>query len=146
MEYTEYLAQILSDYCPFCDLEHQYPIEKGKYFYVTAARAPYTQNHLLVISKRHVLHIQDLQQKEEKELWALTDKRTKKLEMVHDACTILLRNGIAGGKISKSIDHLHLHIVPDCEIGALHSERRQFFSEKQYLGEIKRIKDKFSKT
>lgn len=145
MEYTEYLAQILGNYCPFCDKEHQYPIEQGKYCYVILARAPYTQNHLLIVPKRHVIHFQDLQQKEEKELWALTDKRVKKLETAHEACTLLLRNGFAGWKTSKSIDHLHLHIVPDCDIGAKDSDTRPIFSEKQYLGEIKKVKEQFLK-
>ena len=145
MLYSEHLAQILNNYCPFCDIEHQYPLEKGKYFYVIAARAPYTKNHLLIIPKRHILSIQDLQQKEEKELWTLTDERTKKLETTHEACTILLRNGAARGISGKSIDHLHLHIVPDCEINAKNSESRHYFPEKQYLGEIKRIKNEFLK-
>jgi len=39
MKYDEYLAKVLKDDCPFCNLKEEYLLEKGKYFSVIMARA-----------------------------------------------------------------------------------------------------------
>jgi diadenosine tetraphosphate (Ap4A) HIT family hydrolase len=147
MQYQKYLASVLDDsYCPFCVLSKLETIEEGKYFLVIPARAPYSKDHLLIIPKRHITLLQECKQVEIQELWKLIAYWTKQLETHHEGTSILLRNGQANGKSGKSVNHLHVHLIPDCQVGIKDSEFRQYFSTSNYLKEVKRIKNMFLKS
>ncbi|MDR0860921.1 MAG: HIT domain-containing protein [Candidatus Peribacteria bacterium] len=144
MLYRQRLATALQDtYCPFCNFHTAEIIAEGKYFFVIPARAPYSRDHILIIPKRHVIFLKELKKAEEKELRALAEEWDKKLQQHHSGCVILLRDAFAQSKTGKSIDHLHLHVIPDCEVGVANDNQRSFFSDGAYLREAKRIKGEF---
>ena len=53
---------------------------------------------------------------ESKSLILMIEKWTKKLEEIHTEVNILLRDGVANRISRKSVDHLHFHLIPDCQV------------------------------
>lgn len=101
-------------YCPFCNEKPEHMIEIGKYFYVIPARAPYIKDHLLIIPKRHVNTMVTLSPAEVTEMYKLVHKRAKKLRTQYENINILLRDGLVKDTIiNKSVNHLHVHILPN---------------------------------
>jgi diadenosine tetraphosphate (Ap4A) HIT family hydrolase len=91
-------------------------IYENEHMYVIPARAPYVQDHLLIIPKRHVVLLQDMNHPETQSLHKMVDVRTKKLHRKHPDVNLLLRDGPENGKLDKSVNHLHFHLIPDCSI------------------------------
>lgn len=144
MEYQKALATILKDtFCPFCILSKDEILEETKRFMVILARAPYCKDHILIIPKRHVVFFRELKWLERRELLRLVEIWNRKLETKHEGTSILLRDGKADGKSGKSVNHLHLHIIPDCQVGVANAEFRDFFSDAKYLKETKRMREEF---
>lgn len=103
--------------CPFCEEKPENMLQEGKYFYVVPSRAPYTKHHLLIISKRHVNLLTALTHAESLEMYKLIDIRIKKLHKKYKDVNLLLRDGLVKDKvISKSIDHLHVNLLPNIGI------------------------------
>ena len=141
MKYHDYLKTFSQDeYCPFCDFTKEEIIDESKYFIITASRAPYSPDHLLIISKRHVVFLKELKKAELKELRSLTEERNKKLHQHHKSTSILMRDTLSNQGTGKSINHLHFHIVPDRYIGIIRDGERDFFSDEENRKEIKRMK------
>ncbi|MDR0369118.1 MAG: HIT family protein [Candidatus Peribacteria bacterium] len=144
MQYNEYLASILDDtYCPFCSLSKQEIIEESKHFLVIPARAPYSKDHLLIIPKRHIVLLQEMRSTEMKELLKLIEYWSDSLASHHEGTSILLRNGQINGTLGKSVNHLHVHLIPDCQVGVENSEFRHYFSNARYIKEVRRIRSEF---
>lgn len=100
MEYNKYLASILDNtYCPFCSLSKNDIVEERKYFYVILARAPYCEDHLLIIPKRHIILLKEMRWREKREVQKILQERTERLETQHEGVSVLLRNGYRNGKI-----------------------------------------------
>lgn len=118
MQYNEYLLNVLKWECPFCNIKKEFVLEKWKYFTVILARAPYIKDHILIVPNRHIIRIKEFKVEEINSLFPLIEKWTKKLEKIHKEVNLLLRDWVANGIAGKSIDHLHFHLVPDCEIFA----------------------------
>lgn len=119
MQYSEILAHIREDNtCPFCQEKHPHMIHENEHMFIIPARAPYVADHLLIVPKRHVILLQELNHQELISLHELVDIRTNKLHTKHEAVNLLLRDGLADKKSQKSINHLHFHLIPDCPIGA----------------------------
>ena len=132
MRYNEFLANALQDDCPFCNIPKEYILEKGKYFTVILARAPYIQDHLLIVPNRHLIFLQEMTKSELSSLMNLINKWTKKLEKIHKETSVLLR---------KSIDHLHFHLIPDCPVFSKNSwGERIFYSERALIEKTKELK------
>lgn len=103
--------------CPFCHEKPENMLQKGKYFFVVPARAPYVKDHLLIIPKRHVNMLTTLTHAELLEMHKFVDIRAKKLHKKHKGVNLLLRDGLTKDKIiGKSVNHLHFHLLPDVEI------------------------------
>lgn len=134
-------------YCPFCHEKAENIIEKGKYFFVIPARAPYTQDHILIIPIRHVNTLMTLSSPELAEMHKLVDKRAKKLHTRHKDLNLLLRDGLVKSKIiNKSINHLHFHLLPDVGIHIQtpqQADNRQRIEDQEYTKIAKKIKKKF---
>ena len=126
-------------------MPQEFLLEQSDFFFVTLARAPYTENHLLIIPKRHVVLFNDLSRDEVQNLMQLVSKRTEKLHKKHSDINLLLRDGFVGGTVGKSVDHMHFHLIPDLPIG--HEERsgteREYLSEKNYIRIIQKIRKDF---
>lgn len=148
MKYSQALKELGKDFDPFLHLEKWEIIEESKYFFVIPARAPYVENHLLVIPKRKVYVLRELTNEERLEMYELLEKWSKLLHTKHTGVNLLLRDWLVGenyGEIWKSINHLHFHLVPDCPIWAenLSNDDRHFFDDEEYLDLAKNIKQTF---
>ena len=109
-------------HCPFCHEKSENMIEKGKYFYVIPARAPYTKDHLLIVPKRHVNTLITLSHAELLEMHKLVDKRAKKLHTKYKV-------------INKSVNHLHFHLLPNIGVHIQtpkQADSRQRIEDKAY--------------
>lgn len=84
---------------------------QGEHVFVVMNRYPYNNGHLMIVPKRHYPGLEQLNDKESKELFDLTRASVKVLK----ACfrphgfNIGINIGRVGGA---GEDHLHLHIVP----------------------------------
>ncbi len=143
MKYDEYLAKVLKDDCPFCNLKEEYLLEKGKYFSVIMARAPYIQDHLLIVPNRHLVYLKEMTKNELSSLMNMLNKWTKKLEKIHKEINILLRDWVANGIAWKSINHLHFHLIPDCPVFSKNSwGDRVIYSERELIKKTQDLKDR----
>jgi len=69
----------------------------------------------------------------------------KKLHKKHKNVTILYREGNKK-EVGKSVNHIHYHLIPDMQIGAIDQHKinkREFFSEEQYIKKIQGFKKRF---
>ncbi|MEN9622168.1 MAG: hypothetical protein RLZZ67_602 [Candidatus Parcubacteria bacterium] len=140
MLYKDYIKTITE--CPFC-LPATRALLENEHAYLTYAKAPYHNDHLLVIPKRHVMRILDLEIKEQAAIDALIREALKALDTLGDQrYSVLARDGKADG-FNKSVDHLHFHVVPEVRLGDLD----HFGHEREILTdeEIVQVTEKFSK-
>lgn len=143
MKYHEYLLNVLKWECPFCKIKKEYLLAKTKYFSIILARAPYADNHILIVPNRHIIRLNEITNDERKNLVPLIENWTKKLEKIHKEITLLLRDWIANGIAGKSIDHLHFHLVPDCAIYAKSCEKdRKLYSDSTLAKKTQSLKNK----
>ncbi len=123
-------------HCPFCHEKSENMIEKGKYFYVIPARAPYTKDHLLIVPKRHANTLITLSHAELLEMHKLVDKRAKKLHTKYKDVSLLLRDGLVKDKIiNKSVNHLHFNLLPNAGVHIQtikQADSRQRIEDKAY--------------
>ena len=104
MLYRDYVKTITK--CPFCHLTQKVLLE-NEHAKLTYALAPYHKYHLLVIPKRHVEHLKDLEWHEQISITALLSTGIRGLDRFgHNDCSILVKDN------HKSIPHLHYHIIP----------------------------------
>lgn len=146
MKYHDIVAYNLKHHlCPFCSMPEAFILEKSDSFFVTLARAPYTEDHLLIIPQRHVVLFNELSRDEVQDLMQLVSKWNNKLHKKHRDINLLLRDGFMGWAIGKSVNHMHFHLIPEMAIGPEKTNRedRQFLSEKAFLQKIKDIKTFF---
>jgi ATP adenylyltransferase len=103
--------------CPFCVMQGQ-PAEDGlvvamgQRCFVVLNLHPYNPGHLMVLPRRHVAELEELDDEEAGELMALTQKAIRVLKSVsgpHAFNVGLNLGGVAGGSLA---DHLHQHVVP----------------------------------
>ena len=136
--YADFLKTMVK--CPFCNLKKEEIIKQNKFARVVLAKAPYHKDHLLVVPKRHVLKISQLNKNELEAISSLVFWAGKKLEKKHHNLSILYREGNKK-EVGKSIDHFHVNLIPDEKIGSIKINRqgRKFLSEKEYLKRIKEL-------
>lgn len=142
MKYDDYLLKVLKNECPFCDIKKEYIVEKWKHFSVILARAPYAKDHLLIVPNRHLVHLREITSEEWKSLIGMIEKWTKNLEKIHKEINILLRDWVANWVVWKSIDHLHIHLIPDHQVHGSIWWWRTILSDYQIGKKTKEFKDK----
>lgn len=147
MKYLQALKELKKDFDPFLHLEKEEIVDETEKFFVIPARAPYVENHLLIIPKRKVYVLRELTNEEKEEMYDLIDKRSKKLHTMHHGVNLLLRDWLIGdwdGEIWKSVNHLHFHLIPDCPIGGeVAGLDRKWYTDEEYLELAKEIRIKF---
>ncbi len=98
--------------CPFCNYHNksQYIVHEGNTCTILANQYPYLYGHLLIIPKRHVTDIVDLNKDEDKDMMLLIKRAIKLLrEAFHpDGFDVGYQTKMGGG----SVDHIHFHVVP----------------------------------
>ncbi len=142
MLYEKFLKKNHS--CPFCHMTKDEIIKENKYALLTLAKAPYVNNHLLIIPKKHVLKLSKLSKKEKEAIEKLIYYGIKKLHLKHKNVTLLYREGNKK-QVGKSINHVHYHLIPDLQIGAQEKiwKNRNIWNEEEYIEKIKDFKRKF---
>ncbi len=141
MLYQNYLKTLKK--CPFCNLEKNKILKQNKFAILTLAKAPYTKDHLLVFPKKHHLTLNSLTKQEKQALEALEYYALKKLHKKHKNVSMLYREGNKK-QVGKSIDHLHVHLIPNMQIGSrdINWRKRKVYSEKEYVKKIKNLKNR----
>ena len=127
MLYTNFLKKVKK--CPFCYRKDRF-ILNDKTAFLTYCLAPYSNGHLLVIPKRHVISLLDLKKEEKRDISNLVGKASEIMSFMNcKNYSILVREG----ELEKSIDHLHYHIIPDHRIGDLDTKgkSRRIMTEKE---------------
>jgi diadenosine tetraphosphate (Ap4A) HIT family hydrolase len=146
MKYIDILNKFGKCYDPFLHIQKEEIVDESKNFFVIAARSPYIKNHLLIIPKRKVFLIWELNSTEKEEMRELLEKWTKNLHKKHKDVNLLLRDGLTVWNIWKSINHLHFHLIPDCSIWAentLRVSERERLDDDNYIKITKKIKKDF---
>ncbi|MDC0254260.1 HIT family protein [Bacteriovoracales bacterium] len=102
--------------CIFCDIiqkkSESYLIAEDKVFVVILDIFPLRPGHVLIISKRHVKVIEELDDEERGLLIMWVNKMCKSLKsspLKAKATQVLLNNG---KEANQTIPHLHFHIIP----------------------------------
>lgn len=98
--------------CPFCNYHNKQDllVYEGNTGYILANKYPYLYGHLLIIPKRHITDILELNKDEDKDMMLLIKKAIKMLtETFHpDGFDVGYQTMFGGG----SVDHMHFHVVP----------------------------------
>jgi diadenosine tetraphosphate (Ap4A) HIT family hydrolase len=121
-EYANELRRIQADkVCPFCEEHlltyHKKPIiATGAHWVLTENDYPYdgAVHHLLIISRKHVEHFEEISSEAQQELFALFTQEVR--ERGIKGGTILMRFGetnYTGGSVS----HLHAQLITGTEKG-----------------------------
>lgn len=139
MEYSELLKNQTE--CPFCILKKEEIIKKNWAGKVILARAPYEDGHLLVISNRHVSNLSDLKRWEKFGLFKLILWAEEKMKNLHESYSILYREG-EKQKVGKSIEHLHVHLIPNIRIisSKNYKDYRKAYDDTKYVEETRAVR------
>ncbi len=127
--------------CPFCTRKKEFLILENKKSYLTPAQAPYTKDHLLVIPKRHVLTLKNLNGIEKQKMFELVVEGIKILKKRYSAIEVEYKEGnmkLAG----KTVPHVHFHLIPKTKAGIVDGKSsRKFLSDKELIAVVKRVKE-----
>ncbi len=146
MQYHEALQTLGKNFDPFLHIKKDEIIDETENFLVIAARAPYIENHLLIVPKKKIYVLKELDHREQVEMFQLLEDWNLRLHQNHADVNLLLRDGLVGWNTQKSVNHLHFHLIPDCPIwaeGGLNGEGREWFDDDEYINITKNIRDKF---
>lgn len=88
-------------------------IKSGKHAFVIFSNPRLMEGHLLVISKRHVERISELNEEERKEMFNMVvDLQEKIIKNVALGCDIRQHYRPFQGESRLKVDHLHIHLQP----------------------------------
>ena len=104
--------------CPFCDIDrtktYNTILEETKYFYVLPALGSLVDGYVLIISKRHINSMINLEKYELKEYKRIIKKYRKIFKKIYGIYPIVFEHGTPYLKSkfkANSINHAHTHIV-----------------------------------
>lgn len=97
--------------CPFCNLDKERLIFVNNFSYALLDIYPVTKGHTLIIPKRHILSIEELNKDEFFDLFDtfLKTKIALKKLLNPDGFNFGINIGEASGQ---SIEHIHFHLIP----------------------------------
>lgn len=101
--------------CPFCDLDHQKTriLKDGAQVRVIFSNPRLMPGHLLVVPKRHVEKISELNKEERQEFFQTVIKYQEKiLSKLATGCDIRQHYRPFQTQSKLKIDHLHIHLLP----------------------------------
>jgi ATP adenylyltransferase len=101
--------------CPFCEIDKEKTkiIKQGKHCYVCFSNPRLMPGHLLVISKRHVEKISELNKEEREELIDfVVEYQDKIADNVEEGCDIRQNYRPFQAQDGFKLDHLHIHLQP----------------------------------
>ena len=105
------LDTLASMTCPFCNLETSKILLENKVGIALRDAFPVTEGHSLVVPKRHVASLFDLDVHEQTTLWqTAAEVRARLVEEFHPAgFNIGVNDGQAAGQ---TVMHAHIHVIP----------------------------------
>ena len=97
--------------CPFCRLEKSRIRLESEFAVAFLDGFPVTHGHTLVIPRRHVASLFELDEKEQAEVWKLVAEVRSMLvaELHPDGFNIGLNDSTAAGQ---TVMHAHVHVIP----------------------------------
>lgn len=110
---------------------------KGKHSYCSVNLKPFVPGHVLVMSRRPVLSIDQLTEEEANDLMQTVRRTMRMIKQVHqtESVTIAIQDGRPAGM---TVPHIHVHIMPRRENDAVYGdkvydelERAEFFKSYQ---------------
>lgn len=104
--------------CLFCEekIIKQGLVYTADNFYIRYEDKPVSPGHILIIPKRHVVSIQELNSQEKAEVWQVLDKAIYFLKTSQPNKPQDFNIGICEGKLAgRRVDHLHVHVIPRYE-------------------------------
>lgn len=144
MNYDDFLKEQSASPCFFCGFPSEPFVDENEYCYVVLARAPYTADHLLVVPKDHVIFLNELSSAQLDAAMALITKWTAKLHETYPWLTLLLRDGLTGWELGKSVNHLHFHLIPKVAVTAIgNRDDREYFDDEIFSLKTEEFKEKF---
>lgn len=126
--------------CPFCNPKAEDIIAENDTAYLTYSLAPYHKDHLLVISKRHIIEILDLTDKEVTNIYELIKKSLTALEKLgYIDLSVLVRDG---DNTMKTVQHLHYNIIPDTRLGDIDHDatKRELLTPEEISQTVARVR------
>lgn len=115
MLYKDFLQTLAG--CPFCEGDNRIILDTES-AYLTYALAPYHKHHMLILPKRHTETVEDITEREDKDIEQLQLRGIALLKKLgYDSISFLVREG--GLNDIKSIGHIHYHLIPKIRIGDL---------------------------
>lgn len=111
-KYKEVLANL--DKCVFCDLREKYLIEEIDGVVLTAALFPYINGHIMVIPRRHIVHLAEMTGAEWLATKKLIEKGTSLLrqKLGIKGVNVIYRESEACEDSGKTVAHAHINIIP----------------------------------
>lgn len=104
--------------CPFCNINktklENTIIDEAKYFYITPSLGSIVEGYILIISKRHLNSMSELNNKEKEEYEILIKKYREIFKIIYNKYPIIFEHGTPNLKENtkaSSIIHAHTHIV-----------------------------------
>ena len=94
--------------CPLCDLSNQEIVYQDDYCYGVVILEPLKDGHLMILPKRHVTDLSNLNSNETKAIFTLLGRLEKAIQQEYREDPIIFMNR---GKWSTQ-PHIHFHILP----------------------------------
>lgn len=97
--------------CPFCSLPPERVLRANPHALALRDGFPISPGHTLVIPRRHVASLADLNADEACALWALLGEARAELDDAFkpDGYNVGVNDGVAAGQ---TVMHLHVHLIP----------------------------------
>lgn len=97
--------------CPFCDIDPNRFIADSAVAIALRDSFPLTEGHTLVVPRRHVSSIFDLNTRDQAALWVLVGRVRETLlqQFAADGINIGVNDGFAAGQ---TVEHAHIHLIP----------------------------------
>jgi len=135
VKYVDYIKRL--KFCPFCNVNSNKVILSNDSAILIVSKAPYHNDHLLVVPKRHNSSFLRLTPKELSDTNELIKSSIRLLNSLgHRGVSVLVRNRKASGK---SVNHLHYHIIPDTPVTAIHTDmfNREVISDAKEFSKVR---------
>ena len=101
--------------CPFCNINHEITrvLKEGKHVWVMFSNPRLMPGHLLIVPKRHIEKISELNKEEKQELFdTVIEFQEKILEKLANGCDIRQNYRPFQKQDHIKVDHLHIHLCP----------------------------------
>lgn len=97
--------------CPFCTLPPERVVARSAHALAIRDIYPVTLGHSLIIPRRHIVSLTELESDEARDLWELVRSVRAQIDAEHapDGYNLGVNDGVAAGQ---TVMHLHVHLIP----------------------------------